>query len=154
MARQRKKKEEEEAQIEEAAPTEEMAYDDGQGRQEEESSHHPLSILQVRLFSFICFKHALFMRRRAIRPEKLSNTAWCTRLVFAKQDAGILTGPEIRKFQEAGYCTCEALAMTTKRELLTVKGIGETKADRVLAEGTNRSPCHSSCISVANPEWI
>lgn len=28
--------------------------------------------------------------------------------------------------------------MTTKRELLTVKGIGESKADKILAEGSFR----------------
>jgi hypothetical protein len=55
-----------------------------------------------------------------------------------KQDAGILTAGEVRKLQEAGYHTCEALGMTTKRELLTVKGIGESKADKILAEGTIR----------------
>lgn len=52
------------------------------------------------------------------------------------KDAGILTAGEVRKLQEAGFHTCEALGMTTKRELLTVKGIGESKADKILAEGS------------------
>ena len=52
------------------------------------------------------------------------------------QDAGILTAGEVRKLQEAGYFTCESLGMTTKRELLTVKGIGESKADKILAEAS------------------
>lgn len=53
-----------------------------------------------------------------------------------------MTAGEVRKLQEAGFHTCEALGMTTKRELLTVKGIGESKADKILAEGTS-SLCSS-----------
>lgn len=37
--------------------------------------------------------------------------------------------------QEAGYNTCQSIAMATKRDLLTVKRLGETKVDRLLAEG-------------------
>lgn len=47
-----------------------------------------------------------------------------------------MTAGEVRKLQEAGFHTCEALGMATKRELLNVKGIGESKADKILAEGT------------------
>lgn len=50
-----------------------------------------------------------------------------------------MTAGEVRKLQDAGFHTCEALGMATKRELLTVKGIGESKADKILAEGSFRA---------------
>ncbi|XP_049851529.1 DNA repair protein RAD51 homolog A-like [Schistocerca gregaria] len=50
------------------------------------------------------------------------------------QASGCVTAAEIRRLQDAGYYTCEAIAMATKREILAVKGIGESKADKLLAE--------------------
>lgn len=66
-----------------------------------------------------------------------------------------MTAGEVRKLQEAGFHTCEALGMATKRELLNVKGIGESKADKILAEGTelqirlflaSHAHCRDFCI--------
>ncbi|KAF8474737.1 hypothetical protein BDZ91DRAFT_711606 [Kalaharituber pfeilii] len=42
---------------------------------------------------------------------------------------------DIKALIEAGFNTVESIAYTPKRQLLTVKGISEAKADKILAEG-------------------
>jgi hypothetical protein len=42
---------------------------------------------------------------------------------------------DCKKLEEAGYHTVESIAFTPKKILLTVKGISENKADKLLAEG-------------------
>ncbi|OLL26693.1 DNA repair protein rhp51 [Neolecta irregularis DAH-3] len=51
-----------------------------------------------------------------------------------------ITSGDIRKIMEAGYNTVEAIAYTPKRQLLTIKGISEAKADRILAEASKMVP--------------
>jgi DNA repair protein RAD51 len=46
-----------------------------------------------------------------------------------------ISASDIKKLVEAGYHTVEAVAYTPKKALLTIKGISETKADKLLAEG-------------------
>jgi hypothetical protein len=38
--------------------------------------------------------------------------------------------------QEAGFHTVESVAFSPKKHLITIKGISEAKADKLLAEGT------------------
>ena len=41
----------------------------------------------------------------------------------------------MKKLKDAGFYTVESIAYAPKKALLAVKGISETKADRLLAEG-------------------
>lgn len=43
-----------------------------------------------------------------------------------------ITSADIKKFQEAGYHTVESIAFATKKHLITIKGISEAKADKIL----------------------
>lgn len=51
-----------------------------------------------------------------------------------------ITAGDIKKLTEAGYNTIEAIAYTPKKNLLTVKGISEAKADKILAEAAKIIP--------------
>jgi DNA repair protein RAD51 len=42
---------------------------------------------------------------------------------------------EINKLKDAGFHTIESLAYTPKKTLLTIKGISDAKADKILMEG-------------------
>lgn len=47
---------------------------------------------------------------------------------------------DIRKLEEAGFHTVEAVAYAPKKQLLTIKGISEAKADKLLAEAAKMVP--------------
>lgn len=47
------------------------------------------------------------------------------------QQCGI-SASDIKKLEEAGFHTIEAVAYAPKKELLNIKGISEAKADKVL----------------------
>lgn len=47
------------------------------------------------------------------------------------QSAGI-SAADIKKLEEAGYHTVEAVAFAPKKHLLTIKGISEAKADKII----------------------
>ncbi|KAK9460302.1 Rad51-domain-containing protein [Lipomyces oligophaga] len=51
-----------------------------------------------------------------------------------------ITAGDLRKVLEAGYNTVESVAYTPKRQLLTVKGISEAKADKLLMEAAKLVP--------------
>jgi hypothetical protein len=55
-------------------------------------------------------------------------------LVNKLQEAGIHAN-DIKKLSEAGLNTVESVAFTPKKFLVTIKGISEAKADKILAEG-------------------
>lgn len=55
-------------------------------------------------------------------------------LVNKLQESGIHPN-DIKKLIEAGLNTVEAVAFTPKKNLLTIKGISEQKADKILSEG-------------------
>ncbi|XP_059610522.1 DNA repair protein RAD51 homolog A [Phlebotomus argentipes] len=52
---------------------------------------------------------------------------------------GISSG-DIKKLQEAGYYTVEAVAFALKKNLLAVKGISEAKAEKILTEAAKLVP--------------
>src|SRR5882762_11372885 len=56
-------------------------------------------------------------------------------LVGKLQEAGIHAN-DIKKLAEAGLNTVEAVAFTPKKHLITIKGISDQKADKILAEGS------------------
>lgn len=55
-------------------------------------------------------------------------------LVNKLQEAGI-NPQDIKKLSESGLNTVEAVAYTPKKSLMSIKGISEQKADKILAEG-------------------
>jgi hypothetical protein len=59
-------------------------------------------------------------------------------LVDKLQEAGIHL-QDIKKLTDAGFHTVEAVAYTPKKNLISIKGISEQKAEKILAEGECRS---------------
>lgn len=47
------------------------------------------------------------------------------------QQCGI-SASDIKKLEDAGFHTIEAVAYAPKKELLNIKGISETKAEKIL----------------------
>ena len=47
---------------------------------------------------------------------------------------------DVKKLLEAGYFTVEAIAYTPKKNILTVKGISEAKADKIMNEAVKLVP--------------
>jgi DNA repair protein RAD51 len=66
-------------------------------------------------------------------PEEVQFTG--PLLVNKLQEAGIHAN-DIKKLSEAGLNTVESVAFTPKKVLVTIKGISEQKADKILAEGS------------------
>lgn len=52
-------------------------------------------------------------------------------LLLALQQCGI-NANDVKKLEEAGFHTVEAVAYAPKKELLSIKGISEAKADKIL----------------------
>ena len=51
-----------------------------------------------------------------------------------------ISATDTKKLREAGLMTVEAVAYSTKKRLLAVKGISETKADKLIAEAAKVIP--------------
>ncbi|PXF41110.1 DNA repair protein RAD51-like [Gracilariopsis chorda] len=60
-------------------------------------------------------------------------------LVERLEDLGI-SATDTKKLRDAGLMTVEAVAYSTKKRLLAVKGISETKADKLIAEASKLVP--------------
>lgn len=43
-----------------------------------------------------------------------------------------ISAADVKKMEEAGYFTVEAVAYAPKKSLLAIKGISEAKADKIL----------------------
>jgi hypothetical protein len=70
-------------------------------------------------------------------------------LVSKLQEAGI-HAQDIKKLSDAGLHTVEAVAFTPKKALLSIKGISDQKADKILAEGeiVHPPPAHPLFLNV------
>ncbi|XP_049285262.1 DNA repair protein RAD51 homolog A [Anopheles funestus] len=64
----------------------------------------------------------------------------CGPLLIRKLEGNGITNGDIKKLAEAGFHTVEAVAYTPKKHLLTIKGISEAKADKILQEATKLVP--------------
>ncbi|XP_046658363.1 DNA repair protein RAD51 homolog A [Homalodisca vitripennis] len=51
-----------------------------------------------------------------------------------------ISAADVKKLEEAGYHTVEAVAFAPKKHLTTIKGISEAKADKILAEASKLVP--------------
>jgi len=61
-------------------------------------------------------------------------------LSVTKLEMSGITGADIKKLQEAGLHTIEAVAYTPKKHILNIKGISEAKADKILMEAYKLIP--------------
>ncbi|KAL6425561.1 hypothetical protein ACFW04_009601 [Cataglyphis niger] len=57
------------------------------------------------------------------------------KLIKALEKNGITSG-DIKKLQDAGYYTVESIAYAPRKDLITIKGISEAKADKLLQEAS------------------
>ncbi|MCL4126481.1 UNVERIFIED_CONTAM: hypothetical protein GTU68_033313, partial [Idotea baltica] len=51
-----------------------------------------------------------------------------------------ISAADVKKLEEAGYCTIESVAFAPKKFLLQIKGISEAKADKILVETAKLVP--------------
>lgn len=61
-------------------------------------------------------------------------------LPLRQLEANGIGAADIKKLEEAGYFTVEAVAYAPKKNLLAIKGISEAKADKILAESAKLVP--------------
>lgn len=52
--------------------------------------------------------------------------------LIKKLEGNGITAGDIKKLEEAGYHTVESIAYTPKKNLTSIKGISEAKADKLL----------------------
>lgn len=57
-----------------------------------------------------------------------------------KLEGNGITAADIKKLEESGFHTVEAIAYTPKKSLVSIKGISEAKADKILLEASKLVP--------------
>lgn len=60
--------------------------------------------------------------------------------LIARLESHGISASDIKKLEEAGFYTVEAVAFATKKNLLAIKGISEAKADKILGEAQKLVP--------------
>lgn len=60
--------------------------------------------------------------------------------LISKLEGNGVTNGDLKKLEEAGYHTVESIAFAPKKFLMTIKGISEAKAEKVLAEAAKLVP--------------
>jgi hypothetical protein len=81
-------------------------------------------------------------------PEGDSEYQFTGPLLVAKLTEAGIAANDIKKLEGAGLYTVEAVAFTPKKHLVTIKGISDQKADKILEEGRLQS---WSITSMAKP---
>ncbi|CAO3568349.1 unnamed protein product [Mortierella alpina] len=66
--------------------------------------------------------------------------AYANHMLTEKLEECGIQAADIKKLKEAGFFTVEFIAFTPKKALLTIKGISEAKADKILAEASKLVP--------------
>ncbi|XP_074652038.1 DNA repair protein RAD51 homolog A [Tubulanus polymorphus] len=61
-------------------------------------------------------------------------------LPISKLEAHGISANDVKKLEEVGLCTVEAVAFVPKKTLLSIKGISEAKADKLLNEAAKLVP--------------
>ncbi|KAJ8924457.1 hypothetical protein NQ315_007254 [Exocentrus adspersus] len=59
---------------------------------------------------------------------------------IARLEGNGITSGDLKKLTESGYHTVESVAFAPKKHLMTIKGISEAKADKILAEAAKLVP--------------
>lgn len=65
----------------------------------------------------------------------------------AFQQCGI-NANDVKKLEEAGFHTVEAVAYAPKKELLNIKGISEAKADKILVRVYGKALTHDIQVAL------
>ncbi|KAF9937127.1 recombinase rad51 [Mortierella antarctica] len=66
--------------------------------------------------------------------------AYANHMLTEKLEECGIQAADIKKLKEAGYFTVESIAFTPKKALLTIKGISEAKADKIIGEASKLVP--------------
>ncbi|XP_033735320.1 DNA repair protein RAD51 homolog 1 [Pecten maximus] len=61
-------------------------------------------------------------------------------LPLSRLEANGISATDVKKMEDAGFFTVESVAYTPKKNLLSIKGISEAKADKILAEAAKLIP--------------
>lgn len=69
------------------------------------------------------------------------------------QQCGI-SNSDIKKLEDGGFHTVEAVAYAPKKELLNIKGISEAKADKILVRPWSPLLSPILCVSDVSKLWI
>ncbi|KAF9579443.1 recombinase rad51, partial [Lunasporangiospora selenospora] len=66
--------------------------------------------------------------------------AYANHMLTEKLEASGIQTADIKKLKDAGYYTIESIAYTPRKTLLTIKGISEAKADKIISEAARLVP--------------
>jgi DNA repair protein RAD51 len=64
----------------------------------------------------------------------------CGPIPITKLEQHGISAVDVKKLQGAGFYTVESVAFSTKKALIAVKGVSDTKADKILAEAAKLVP--------------
>ncbi|CAH1261601.1 RAD51 [Branchiostoma lanceolatum] len=82
---------------------------------------------------------AMQMERPQAAVEQEEDENFGPMLVKSLEQHGISSN-DVKKLEEAGFYTVEAVAYAPKKQLINIKGISEAKADKILAEACKLVP--------------
>uniref|UniRef100_A0A803VY65 RAD51 recombinase n=1 Tax=Ficedula albicollis TaxID=59894 RepID=A0A803VY65_FICAL len=82
---------------------------------------------------------AMQMQLEASADTSAEEESFGPQLISRLEQCGI-NANDVKKLEEAGFHTVEAVAYAPKKELLNIKGISEAKADKILAEAAKLVP--------------
>ncbi|NWT74656.1 RAD51 protein, partial [Prunella himalayana] len=82
---------------------------------------------------------AMQMQLEASTDTSAEEESFGPQLISRLEQCGI-NANDVKKLEEAGFHTVEAVAYAPKKELLNIKGISEAKADKILAEAAKLVP--------------
>uniref|UniRef100_A0A8C7QAC4 DNA repair protein RAD51 homolog n=1 Tax=Oncorhynchus mykiss TaxID=8022 RepID=A0A8C7QAC4_ONCMY len=84
-------------------------------------------------------KKKMAMRSEARAEAEVEEESFGPQPLSRLEQCGI-SASDLKKLEDAGFHTIEAVAYAPKKELLNIKGISEAKADKVLAEAAKLVP--------------
>ncbi|KAF9354871.1 recombinase rad51 [Mortierella sp. AD094] len=75
-----------------------------------------------------------------VEMEEEEEEAYTNHMLTEKLEECGIQAADVKKLKDAGYYTVESIAFTPKKTLLTIKGISEAKADKILMEASRLVP--------------
>ncbi|KAG0062348.1 recombinase rad51 [Linnemannia elongata] len=78
-------------------------------------------------------------QEHSVQIEEEEEEAATHMLTEKLEECGIQAA-DVKKLKDAGYYTVESIAFTPKKTLLTIKGISEAKADKIITEASRLVP--------------
>ncbi|XP_065344931.1 DNA repair protein RAD51 homolog 1 [Cloeon dipterum] len=79
------------------------------------------------------------MQRESVATAETQEEEFGPQPISKLEGNGILAS-DVKKLEEAGYHTVESIAFAPKKQLITIKGISEQKADKILGEAHKLVP--------------